>query len=145
MMVGYDLPHLQDELLMIFQISPITSVMRRSENPSSQFVVLWLRILQGDEENDRMLDALREAASTGAIDPKKSGKKQIQSKMLLEMLAIDRQRALTTMKAWAEFVELASGRRHHTHFATLDEYIPYRVIDVGQMYWCYDNLWVYSR
>ena len=37
------------------------------------------------------------------------------------------------MKAWAKFVETASGRQHHTHFATLDEYIPYRVIDVGQM------------
>ena len=80
-----------------------------------------------------MLDAFREAASTGTINSKQSRKKQIQSKMLLEMLSLDKERALTTMKAWAKFVELASGRRHHTHFATLDEYIPYRVIDVGQM------------
>ena len=81
-----------------------------------------------------MLDTFREVASAGAIDPKKCGKKQIQSRMLLEMISIDRERALTTMKAWARFVELASGRQHHTHFATLEEYIPYRVIDVGQMY-----------
>lgn len=80
-----------------------------------------------------MLDAFREAASTGVINPKQSGKKLIQSKMLLEMLNLDKERALTTMKAWGKFVELASGRGHHTHFATLDEYIPYRVIDVGQM------------
>jgi len=81
-----------------------------------------------------MLDAFREAVSTGTIDAKKSGKKQIQSKMLSEMMAIDKERALTTMKAWAKFVETASGRENHTHFASLDEYIPYRVIDVGQMY-----------
>ena len=80
-----------------------------------------------------MLDTFREAALTGVITPNQSGKKLIQSKMLLEMIQLDRERALTTMKAWGKFVELASGRRHHTHFATLDEYIPYRVIDVGQM------------
>ena len=80
-----------------------------------------------------MLHALREAASTGIINDRKSGKKQIQAKMLSEMMALDKDRALTTMKAWAKFVETASGRQHHTHFATLDEYIPYRVIDVGQM------------
>lgn len=48
------------------------------------------------------------------------------------MLALDRERALTTMKAWAKFMEIASGRRHHTRFATLDEYIPYRIMDVGE-------------
>lgn len=36
------------------------------------------------------------------------------------------------MKAWAKFMEIASGRRHHTRFATLDEYIPYRIMDVGE-------------
>jgi hypothetical protein len=92
-------------------------------------------------ENDTMLDAFREGASTGAIDPKESGKKQIQSRMLLEMMSIDRERAITTMKAWAQFVETASGRQHHTHFATLEEYIPYRVIDVGQMYYRCSNLY----
>ena len=80
-----------------------------------------------------MLHALREAASTGVIKDRKSGKKQIQAKMLSEMIAIDKERALATMKAWAKFVENASGRQHHTHFVSLDEYIPYRVIDVGQM------------
>lgn len=77
--------------------------------------------------------AFREGAQTGTIKSQKSGKHQIQSKMLLEMLALDRERALTTMKAWAKFMEIASGRRHHTQFATLDEYIPYRSTDVGEI------------
>ncbi|KAI9891309.1 MAG: hypothetical protein M1814_002822 [Vezdaea aestivalis] len=90
---------------------------------------------KGDIANDEMMEAFREGATKGSIESKDYGKKQIQSKMLLEMLSIDRERALTTMKAWATFVELASGRQHHTRFATLDEYIPYRVIDVGEMFW----------
>ena len=80
-----------------------------------------------------MMAAFREGAQTGIIDFQKDGKKQIQSKILLEMLALDRERAFTIMKAWAKFVEIASGRQHHTQFATLDEYILYRIMDVGEM------------
>lgn len=80
-----------------------------------------------------MMAAFREGAQTGTNEVRENGKRQIQSKMLLEMLAIDRQRALTTMKAWAKFVEIASGRGHHARFTTLDEYIPYRIMDVGEM------------
>ena len=80
-----------------------------------------------------MLDAFREGARTGSIKGGKGGKKHIQSKILLEMLAIDRERALTTMEAWATFVELAAGRSHHKEFASLEEYLPYRIIDVGEM------------
>lgn len=80
-----------------------------------------------------MLDAFEQGALNGSIESNHSGKRQMQSKMLLEMLEIDRERALTSMKLWARFVELAAGRQHDTQFATLDEYIPYRIIDVGEM------------
>ena len=76
---------------------------------------------------------LREAASTGAIKSREPGKKQIQVQILHEMMSIDPQRALTTMKAWAEFIRLAAGRQHGKHFSTLKEYLPYRSIDVGKM------------
>lgn len=76
---------------------------------------------------------VREGAQTGTIKSQKSEKHRIQSKLLLEILALDRERALTTMKVWAKFVEIASGRRHHTRFVTLNEYIPYRITDVGEM------------
>ena len=92
-----------------------------------------LMLPKGDEENDRMLDAFLEGAQAGSIEAKGSGKRHIQAQMLLEMLAIDRERALTTMKMWAVFVKTASGRQHATHFRSLQEYIPYRIIDVGQM------------
>ena len=80
-----------------------------------------------------MLDAFEQGALNGSIDSKHSGKRQIQANLLLEMLKIDRERALTSMKLWARFVELAAGRQHDTQFASLDEYIPYRIIDVGEM------------
>lgn len=80
-----------------------------------------------------MLDAFREGLENGSIEAQDSGKKQIQAKLLLEMMAIDRERAITATKAWAKFVELASGRQHHVRFATLEEYFPYRILDVGEM------------
>lgn len=80
-----------------------------------------------------MLEAFEEGADNGSIKTRGSGKRYIQSQMLLEMIAIDRERALTTMKVWAQFVENAAGRQHTRHFATLDEYLPYRSLDVGQM------------
>jgi hypothetical protein len=75
-----------------------------------------------------------QCATTGHISPKGSGQTKIQAQIFNEMLAIDRPRALTTMKAWAEYLQLTSSRNRHTRFQTLDEYIPYRVWDVGQMY-----------
>lgn len=56
----------------------------------------------------------------------------MQALILKEMMAIDKERALTTMKGWAEFLRLAGGRQHTNHFATMEEYIPYRSIDVGK-------------
>lgn len=81
-----------------------------------------------------MQEAFLDGAQTGSIDSKGSGKRHILSQMLGEMMAIDRERALITMKVWAKFVENAAGRRHTQHFATLEDYIPYRSLDVGQMF-----------
>ena len=77
--------------------------------------------------------AFLEAARTGTLESRESGKKQIQAQIFNEMLAIDPERTVTTMKAWAEFLQLAAGRQHRKRFATLEEYLPYRSIDVGKM------------
>ena len=78
-----------------------------------------------------MMHAFREAASKGDIQGA-SGKRLMQAKILKEMLAIDKPRALVAMQSWAKFVESASSREHQA-FKTLDEYIPYRSYDVGQL------------
>lgn len=80
-----------------------------------------------------MRDGFLEGARTGSIEAQDSGLRRMQGQMLLQMMAIDRERALTTMKMWSKFLEKASGRQQVTHFHTLEEYIPYRILDVGQM------------
>jgi hypothetical protein len=51
------------------------------------------------------------------------------------MMALDHERAVTTVKSWASFAQNASGKEHHKSFHTLDEYLPYRALDCGQMFW----------
>ncbi|KUL83692.1 hypothetical protein ZTR_07521 [Talaromyces verruculosus] len=94
----------------------------------------------GGIENDDMMEGFLEGAQSGFINPetvetRRIGKKQIQSKLLLEMVAIDRECALVTMKAWARFLEVGSSRQHDTRFTSLETYLPYRIMDVGEMFW----------
>ncbi|KAJ4387227.1 hypothetical protein N0V93_007816 [Gnomoniopsis smithogilvyi] len=92
-------------------------------------------------ENDEMMSVFLEAARTGTIDSSKKsdarleGKKRIQTQLFLEMLSIDPKCAKTTMKSWARFVEVGSSRQHETRFIELSKYIPYRIMDVGEMFW----------
>ncbi|KAH8882985.1 terpenoid synthase [Thozetella sp. PMI_491] len=102
---------------------------------ANEFAFLHDGTLSGDVENDEVLEAFREGALNGKIDALKSGKRQMQAKILNTMISIDRPRALTAMRAWAAFVEQGAGRQHHHQFQTLDEYLPYRTRDVGHMFW----------
>ncbi|KAH9990889.1 terpenoid synthase [Xylariaceae sp. FL0662B] len=102
---------------------------------ANEFAFLHDGIRKGDIENDELLCAFREGAHNGKIDALKSGKRQMQEKILNAMISIDRPRALTAMRAWAIFMEQGAGRQHHRRFQTLDEYLPYRTRDVGHMFW----------
>jgi hypothetical protein len=62
-----------------------------------------------------------------------NGKHQMQSQLMKEIMPIDRSCALVTMKAWAKFVEVGSSRQHNKIFTTMAEYLPYRIMDVGEM------------
>lgn len=73
-----------------------------------------------------MLQTFKMNARDGVDTPSRTtsgGKRQVQTKMMLEMISIDRECALTTMKVWAKFVELASGRQHDDDFKSLSEYM----------------------
>jgi len=61
------------------------------------------------------------------------GEKKLQAQILAEMISIDHERALTTMKAWADFVQQSAARPRSKPFASLEEYLPYRIIDAGEM------------
>ncbi len=62
-----------------------------------------------------------------------SGKRKIAVRIISEMMAIDPERAMVVAKSWAEGVKHSSRREEDTHFNTLEEYIPYRALDVGYM------------
>ena len=84
--------------------------------------------------------AFEQGAKTGKIEDAASGKRALQARIALEMLALNKEQATTTMKAWAKFVELGSCRQHQTHFKTEAEYIAYRMVDIGTMSVNFDSL-----
>lgn len=92
-----------------------------------------LTACKSDQENDNMLEAFREVVQNATVPSTSQGKRQIQMRMLREMMAIDRDRASVSIQAWEKFLQLAAGRQHDVYFTSLKEYIPYRILDVGEM------------
>ncbi|KAL9609842.1 MAG: hypothetical protein Q9167_005409 [Letrouitia subvulpina] len=89
-----------------------------------------------DASLDEMEQALGQGGLTGNIGEKSaSGKRQIAAQIIREMMAIDSKRAIVVAKSWAEGVQHSSRREEDTDFKTLEEYIPYRALDVGYMLW----------
>lgn len=88
---------------------------------------------QFEEGRDDMLHVFGDDALNHSITGDARPEKKLQAQMLAEMMAIDRPRALTTMEAWAKFVQLAS-RTRAAPFETLAEYLPSRTIDAGELY-----------
>ncbi|KAM7213319.1 Isoprenoid synthase domain containing protein [Rhypophila decipiens] len=82
--------------------------------------------------------ALVDIFGRGALDRKTGAQtrpeKRLQAKILSRMMVIDEPRAVTSMKAWSSFVQLAAQTRKSS-FETLDEYIPGRVVDSGELFW----------
>ncbi|KAI8955300.1 fusicoccadiene synthase [Xylaria longipes] len=86
------------------------------------------------KEATKMLDAFGDGALDQRVNAKSGPEKRLQTQMLSEMMALDPVRAVTSMKAWARFVQLAS-RARSSPFETLEEYVPSRVIDAGELIW----------
>ncbi|KAI0485836.1 isoprenoid synthase domain-containing protein [Xylaria cf. heliscus] len=76
-----------------------------------------------------MLDTFtHDALNTETTRPEK----RILAQILSEMMAIDSERAITSIKAWEKFVQMATETRK-SQFKTLETYIPARVIDAGAL------------
>jgi hypothetical protein len=80
-----------------------------------------------------MMEAFREAAVTGGITVNSYGKRHLQSRIFLEMLKVDRERAIVAMKAWAEYLE-SSGRQHRVQFNSLEGFLEHRAKDAGEKF-----------
>ncbi|EMD69041.1 hypothetical protein COCSADRAFT_130354 [Bipolaris sorokiniana ND90Pr] len=89
-----------------------------------------------DADLSDMEEGLEQGAKTGSIDERgASGKRVIAAQIMREMMAIDPERAMVVAKSWAAGVQHSARREELTNFQTLDEYIPYRSLDVGYMLW----------
>jgi hypothetical protein len=106
----------------------LKNVTRASARPSC----LPADLNQFKEGRDGMLHVFRDDVLNEKVAGKARPEKKLQAQILAEMMAIDETRAITTMKAWAQFVELASRTRAEP-FETLDDYLPSRAIDAGEL------------
>ncbi|KAK3389368.1 putative geranylgeranyl diphosphate synthase [Podospora didyma] len=89
---------------------------------------------QGDELNDVLVDGFRLERILSAQSVK-NGKRKMQQDLVKKLVAIDKERALKAISSLTEYFAKGSGRRNHTEFRTLDEFMRYRILDVGKMYW----------
>ncbi|KAI0164278.1 isoprenoid synthase domain-containing protein [Hypoxylon sp. FL1284] len=85
-------------------------------------------------ENLDFLETFGSTALSQEVTTNTRPEKRLQAQILAEMLAIDPTRAVTSMKAWASFVQSATKARE-SRFETLESYIPARVIDAGELIW----------
>ena len=102
-------------------------------NPHSDAMETIDEETQKTGPNRKMLEVFTKGSRDVDVDVESSGEKQIQSQILLEMMAIDPERAITSMKSWAKFIELAASRPRSMPFANWEEYLPYRIIDAGEL------------
>ncbi|PPJ52523.1 hypothetical protein CBER1_10250 [Cercospora berteroae] len=87
-----------------------------------------------EKANDAMQAAFDEGLHSGKIASPEGGLKQVQSMLWEEMRQIDEPRAQTAMKAWIEFLKESAGREHEVAHTTLKAFLPYRILDVGEMF-----------
>ena len=84
------------------------------------------------KDGDDLIDTFRQGVLNPETNHDTRPEKRLQAKILSEMMAIDKPRAIVAMEAWAKFVQQASQPRARST-QTLEEYIPTRVVDVGEL------------
>jgi hypothetical protein len=59
------------------------------------------------------------------------GAKQLQSHIIVELLSIDEACGHLMIEAWKDVLSTAQDLKSNIRYTNLDEYIPYRILDVG--------------
>ncbi|KAL4995492.1 isoprenoid synthase domain-containing protein [Aspergillus recurvatus] len=86
------------------------------------------------ETRARDAETVVELFSNGGASRLHLQAKKLQTQVITEMAAIDSERARTTEQAWTRFLQLAAHSRSRPLY-TLDEYLPCRIIDAGELIW----------
>ena len=58
----------------------------------------------------------------------------MQAKLILELMSIDRERAKVLVKCWEQLVNAGASGSKDREFLTLSDYVPWRIVDVGEPY-----------
>lgn len=61
-----------------------------------------------------------------------AGAKKVLQMLLEEMMAIDRERAIISFESWMSLIASYPNPRRQDIFHTLEEYLPYRMSEVGE-------------
>ena len=61
----------------------------------------------------------------------KTGKMQVQAEMILDLLALDREKAELVLTTWKTFSATSSSQEQPSTFRTFEEFIPYRIRNAG--------------
>jgi len=59
------------------------------------------------------------------------GAKQLQSRIIVELLNIDEACGNLMIETWKNVLSTAQDLKSNIRYSNLDEYIPYRILDVG--------------
>jgi len=107
-------------------------------NNQSLLGSMELTCLKNSEQRQQILeefqrDTIPYAKQQDSVDLRLEGAKRIQSQILKEMMAIDEHRAITTMKSWQKYIQVVSSRQRSEPFAHLEEFLPYRISDAGEL------------
>lgn len=98
-----------------------------------EFESCVMTLRKGMGGNRQISDAFIEKNQKCGIESKDLGAKKIQLQILSEMTAIDKERALITKNSWSAHMELIAGRERSAPLTTLEEYLPHRIIDAGEL------------
>ncbi|PQE07883.1 geranylgeranyl pyrophosphate synthase protein [Rutstroemia sp. NJR-2017a WRK4] len=80
-----------------------------------------------DKESDHLVLSETDYKTVRSV----TGTKQIQSKMILDLLNLDRERAENVIDVWKTMVSTTAKRDKTKSFENLEEYVSYRIIDTG--------------
>jgi hypothetical protein len=92
--------------------------------------------LKNSRDRSRAIEEFTHGVSdrkTAGTTSKLHGAKHIQAQIFAEMMAIDKKRAKATMSSWQKFVDVVSSRQRSEPFNGLEEYLPYRISDAGEL------------
>lgn len=65
------------------------------------------------------------------VNESSTGKMQIQAKTILDLLALDREKAELILTTWKDFIVSSSSREQPQDFRAFEEYIFYRLRNGG--------------